>query len=123
MSFNKVLVTIGSLLIFITSFLHISATDLASQAATAIQSPFFSAAVKPLWITFTSHLIVFSIIAIIIGFKGSPTMQRLLILIGITPIIDAAMMFYYIGPFLPELMLVAAGMLLITAGLLKPKTK
>ncbi|MFH1177201.1 MAG: hypothetical protein V1750_07320 [Acidobacteriota bacterium] len=92
-----------------------------NSVSTAIQAsgakPFLVAAVKALWLMFSAHLILLSIVVILAS--GMPRARLVLLACAVIPAVDSVLLFHFAGLFVGTVSLAVAAILLVLGGLIQ----
>ena len=107
-------VWIGAALLTVTALFHLTGYFgiPAPNPASGLAS-FFEAALRPLWLLASLHWFLTAMICVLV-IKAEPRIARATLL-GCAAIVlaDAALLYYFIGPFIGEAVLAAAALLLM----------
>jgi hypothetical protein len=112
---NKpVAVWIGAALLTITALFHFTGYfQIPDTSPSAGSARFFDAALRPLWLFASLHWLLTAAVCVLVV-KAEPRVARS-ILVGCAAIVllDALLLYLFIGPFIGEAMLAAAALLMI----------
>jgi hypothetical protein len=115
-----VLVLSGALLLIITAGLHLFGGYpyvLQALAGSGIK-PTNAAVFKAMWVLFSSHLIIVSGVLILCSLRGGRLAGPVIILCGLIPVVDAAVLAWFVGSFVGNKLLAASGMSVLLGGVL-----
>lgn len=114
------LIVAGSAILFLTALLHGSGyTKLSAEIAQSNASPLVVSAFKALWLVFSAHLIVLSLIFVAASrIPGGKT----IVLIGLLiPAFDVVLLSHFMGlAFIGTIAVALAGVLILAGGLMLP---
>lgn len=114
------LIIAASVILFATALFHASGYNSVARAIEASNAkPFLISAVKGLWLMFSIHLIILSLVLIALS-RGLQA-KRLVLLCALFPAADTAILLVFAGVFAGTIMLAVASLLLIAGGLLLPQ--
>jgi hypothetical protein len=120
-SVARIATWLGSALLAATAAFHASGLpDIRTAAAAARYEGMLGMAIEPLWLFPSLHWAVLALIAL--ALPGGRSASLALLLIGLLLVADAALLFFYLGPFVGEAMLAGAGSCFVAAALLRRKT-
>jgi hypothetical protein len=115
MKLGRLLILLGSIVMFVGALLHIVGGSLGvfPVLAKAGIEPRIAAAIKCVWLVVSAHGLLLSPALVWLSRRqGTRSLLRYLALI---PLVDAVLMFYFVG-FFPGFYLVAASALLLLTG-------
>ena len=118
MTLPKVLAAIGALILLFTAYMHMGGAEGAKIATSLSKSDFFKKAVPAVWIMPSVHMTFIAFLSFGLSFYRSKAGAVILIAFGLLTLVDAAIVFGAVGPFIGAYMLAAAGLLILTSGIL-----
>ena len=121
MKLARVLVLLGSIVMFVGALLHILGGSLGvfPVLAKAGVDPRVAGAVKCVWLVVSAHGVLLAPALVWISRRqGTNSLLRYLALI---PLVDAALMFHFVGPFAGLYLVSASALLLLTGAWLMPR--
>ncbi|WP_420608258.1 hypothetical protein [Novosphingopyxis sp.] len=107
-------VWLGSALLTITALFHFTGYFEIPAPQPGLGSPsFFDATLKPLWIFASLHWLLTAAICLLIA-RGEPSVAQIILLVcaGVL-ILDAILLYIFIGPFIGEALLTAAALMFV----------
>lgn len=111
----------GAVLLIAAAAFHATGAPMATAAATQLDNPFMQAALGPIWLFASNHWTLMALIAILVTIGDHGPLRRAVHgVIGISVIIDAAMMVAPLPGFIGLYVLAAAGLSLIVGALAAP---
>lgn len=111
----------GSLMLAATAAFHGSGfPGVTEAAAKSGLNPQLQAALAPLWIFPSVHWVFVAIVAGIAAATGGANQRLVLILCAAVVAIDAALLYFHLGPFPGEAMLAFAAIMFLIAALRRP---
>ncbi len=120
MKMARWLIVAGSVILFGTALFHASGYNGVARAIEASGAkPFLVSAVKGLWLMFSAHLIILSLI--IVAASRSSHARWLVLLCAVMPVADALLLLRFAGVFAGTILIAVAAMLFIAGGLLLPR--
>jgi hypothetical protein len=121
MSLPRWLVLLGSLVLLAAGLLHIIGgfMVLIPALVKAGIDPELIRAVKCVWLVFTVELVILA--PAFVWLSGRPAGRSLLLYLALIPLIDAALMYYFVGPFIGSNMVAGGTLLLLIGAWLLPR--
>lgn len=114
------LIIASSVILFVTALFHGSGYGGVAKAIEASDAdPFLISAVKGLWLMFSIHLIILSLVFIAVS--RSLQAKRLVLLCALFPAADTVLLLIFVGVFAGTIMLAVASLLVIAGALLLPQ--
>ncbi len=112
----------GGMALIAGALFHASGLPMADAAAQEVRSPFMQTALRPLWLFPSNHWGFYGVLVLISGWASS--IGRIVTaVIGLSVLIDAAMMAVSLPGFIGGYILAAAGLLTITASIIRPRQR
>ncbi len=106
---------IAALLLFFGAIFHLSAVPMLVQEITTIQSAFLKSTFLPIWIMPSQHWITYAVLILILHKNTNKFAKRVLWFIVFSLFFDAAIIFYKLGFFIGnQILLFAAFLTLIS---------
>jgi hypothetical protein len=114
------LIIAGSVILFVTALLHGSGyPKLGAEMASSNARPLLVSAFKALWLVFSAHLIVLSLI--FVTASRIPGGKRIVLIGLLIPAFDVVLLFHFLGLlFIGTISVALAGVLLLAGGLMLP---
>ncbi|NNE56639.1 MAG: hypothetical protein HKN36_00900 [Hellea sp.] len=112
----QILTGIASLILLVIASMHYGGLSSLKDAIGVIDSAFFKGAIPGVWIMPSIHMIFIACLAFGLSFYKSRACAAMLIAFGAWCLVDAAIIFIHVGPFVPVYMLGVAGLCLLAAG-------
>lgn len=97
-----------------TGFPAIPASPPITDAAT-----FYQAALRPLWLFASLHWLLIAMVCVLVTRSSTGAARTILLCCGFTVLIEAAVLYWFIGPFIGVWLLAAAGVAITIAALVK----
>jgi hypothetical protein len=123
MKFARLLILLGSIVMFVGALLHIVGGSLGvfPVLVKAGVDPRVAGAVKCVWVVVSAHGVLLAPALVWISRRqGTSSLLRYLALI---PLVDAVLMFHYVGPFAGLYLVSASALLLLTGAWLMPRNQ
>jgi len=115
------LIIAGSIILFGTAFLHASGySGVANAIAATGAKPFLVSAVKGLWLMFSAHLIILSLVFVVAS--RSPGGKWVVLACALMPVFDTVLLLGFVGIFPGSILLAIAAMLFLIGGLFFPRS-
>ena len=115
----RCLILAGSIVLFVNGLAHlIGYSHVTPILVKSGLPPAIASAIKALWLTYTIHLVLLSII--IVWISRLPRTRPLLFFLALFPLTDALLMFRFIGPFIGLYGVSVAALLLLIGAWLLP---
>lgn len=120
MSLARWLVLIASIVLFAAGLLHVIGYlyGLGPALVKSGIDPRVLGAVKCVWFVFTVELVILS--PAFVWISRLPGMRLLLLFLALIPVIDAILMYYFVGAFIGSNMVAAGSVLLVIGAWLLP---
>jgi len=115
---SKFLIAIGAFFLIFSGFVHLyfGYTSMSTELSRMEAPIFTSNIIKAVWIIFSSHLFLVSVL-LFLGLVGSySNVSFIAILCGLIPILDGAILTYFAGPW--NLLWALPGVLVLLGGIL-----
>jgi hypothetical protein len=113
------LVVAGSLILAATALFHATGyRDVTGAIQASGAPPFLVSAVKALWLMFSVHLLVLSLV--FLAASRIPGGRRVVLLAAMIPLADTALLLRFAGVFVGTISLALATMLFLLGGVLLP---
>jgi hypothetical protein len=114
------LIVAGSVILFLTALLHGSGyKQLSAMIAGSNAAPLVISAFKALWLVFSAHLIVLSLI--FVAASRTPGGKRIVLIGVLIPVFDVVLLSHFMGlVFFGTIAVALAGVLLLAGGLMLP---
>ena len=114
------LIIAASVILFATALLHGSGyTKLSAEIARSNATPLVVSAFKALWLVFSAHLIVLSLI--FVTASRNPGWRRIVLIGLLIPALDVVLLSHFLGLlFIGTIAVALAGVLLLAGGLMLP---
>jgi len=113
------LIIAASVILFVTALLHGSGyPKMSAEMAGSNARPVVASAFKALWLVFSAHLIVLSLI--FVAASRIPGGKRIVLIGLLIPAFDVALLFHFLGLFVGTIAVALAGVLLLAGGLMLP---
>ncbi len=120
MKMARWLIVAGSVILFGTALFHASGYNGVANAIEASNArPFLASAVKGLWLMFSAHLIILSLI--IVAASRSAHARPLVLLCALMPVFDTLLLLRFAGVFAGTILIAIASTLFIVGGCLLPR--
>ncbi len=114
------LIAAGSLILFCTALLHGSGyPKLSAAIESSGANPIVVGAFKALWLMFSAHAIVLSVVFVVAS--RTPGGKRLVLLCLLIPAFDLVLLFHFLGMFIGTISVAVATLLFLVGGLLLPQ--
>jgi len=114
----KVLAALGALILLFGSWYHSDALTQVKSAIAPMDDGFLKDALPGMWVIPSIHWIFIAFLSFGLSFYKSRACAAILIAFGVWLLIDAAIVYRYVGAFAGVYMLVVTGLLILTSGLL-----
>ena len=116
------LILLGSIILFCAGCMHvIGYSFLIPVLAKAGLDPKILGALKAVWLVFSVELLVLS--PAFVWISRRPGARSLLLFLSLIPVIDAVLMYYFVGPFIGDYLVTAGAVLLVAGAWLLPRTE
>ncbi len=113
------LIMAASVILFATALLHGSGyPKLSAEIARSNARPLVVSTFKALWLLFSAHLIVLSLI--FVAASRIPGGKRIVLIGLLIPTFDVVLLFHFLGLFVGTIAVALAGVLLLAGGLMLP---
>ena len=113
------LIIAASVILFATALLHgWGYPKLSAEIAGSNARPLVVSAFKALWLVFSAHLIVLSLI--FVAASRIPGGKRIVLVGLLIPAFDVVLLFHFLGLFVGTIAVSLAGVLLLAGGLMLP---
>ena len=120
MTLPRWLILLASIILFGGGLLHlIGYKFLIPALVNAGVDPKLLGAVKATWLAFSVHFWFLS--PALVWISRRPAARSLLLYLALIPLIDAALMYYYVGPFIGAYIVSAGAILLLIGAWLLPR--
>lgn len=107
-------VWIGAALLTITALFHFTAYfEIPAPRVGAGAPGFFDAALRPLWLFASLHWLLTAAVCVLVTKAEQHIARPILLACAAIVIVDAALLYRFIGPFVGEVILVAAALLMV----------
>ena len=114
----KLFAAIGALILLVGSWIHSDALAQARMSIAVMDDGFFRDAMPAMWVMPSIHWIFIACLAFGLSFYKSRAGSVILIAFGVWLLVDAALVYRYVGAFMGVFMLGAAGLFILTSGLM-----
>ncbi len=114
----KLFAALGGLILLFGSWFHSDALSQVRAAIAPMDDGFFRDALPAMWVMPSIHWIFIACLSFGLSFYKSRAGSVILIAFGVWLLMDAALVFRYVGAFAGVYMLIASGLLILTSGLL-----
>jgi len=115
------LIIAGSIMLFCTAFLHASGySGVANAIAATGAKPFLVSAVKGLWLMFSAHLIILSLVFVVASRNSGG--KWTVLACTLMPVFDTLLLLRFVGVFPGSILLAIATVLFLIGGLLFPRS-
>jgi len=115
------LIIAGSIILFCTALLHASGySGVANAIAATGAKPFLVSAVKGLWLMFSAHLIILSLVFVVASRSSGG--KWVVLVCALMPVFDALLLLRFVGIFPGSILIAAAAILFLIGGLLFPRS-
>jgi hypothetical protein len=113
------LIIAASVILFATALLHgWGYPKLSAEMAGSNARPLVVSAFRALWLVFSAHLIVLSLI--FVAASRIPGGKRIVLIGLLIPAFDVVLLFHFLGLFVGTIAVALAGVLLLAGGLMLP---
>ena len=120
MTLPRWLILLASIILFGGGLLHLIGYKFAIPAlVNAGVDPKFLGAVKAVWLAFSVQFWFLS--PAVVWISRRPAARSLLLYLALIPVIDAALMYYYVGPFIGAYIVSVGAILLLLGAWLLPR--
>ena len=116
------LLLFSAALLAFSALMHTRAFGKAAVAASAL-AEFYGNALKALWLIDSATMLVLAVLFTVAAFKPAAVSGLGLMLLAVIPAATAALLYTFIGSFLPAHILLATALMIATAGLLRTADK
>jgi len=115
------LIITGSIILFGTALFHASGYGgVANAIAASAAQPFLVSAVKGLWLMFSSHLIILSLVFVVASRSSSG--KWVVLACALMPAVDTLLLLRFVGIFPGSILIATATILFLIGGLLFPRS-
>ena len=119
MRVGRWLILAGSVVLFATAVLHGSGFGhVSGMIAKSGLSPLGADAFKALWLMFSIHLAILSVVFVVAS--RTHAARRLVLLCALIPVADTVLMLHFLGVFVGTISILSAAVLFLIGGLLLP---
>jgi hypothetical protein len=112
----------SSALLVLSAVMHTRAFGKAAVAASSL-AEFYGNALKALWLIDSATMLVLAVLFTVAAVKPAAVSGLGLIMLAVIPAATAALLYTFIGSFLPAHILLATALMIVTAGLLRTADK
>ncbi len=114
------LILLASIALFCAGCMHVVAYSfLTPVLAKAGLDPKILGALKAVWLVFSVELMVLA--PAFVWISRRPGARSLLLFLSLIPVIDAVLMYYFVGPFIGDYLVTAGAVLLVAGAWLLPR--
>ena len=99
----------GSALLTFGALFHFSGVFAIPSSDPGGGMGFFETALRPLWLFASLHWLLIALICVIASRSGGPTARAILLCCAAAVLADATLLYWFIGPFIGEIILAATG--------------
>jgi len=115
------LIITGSIILFGTALFHASGYGgVANAIAASAAQPFLVSAVKGLWLMFSSHLIILSLVFVVASRSASG--KWVVLACTLMPAFDTLLLLHFVGIFPGSILIATATIFFLIGGLLFPRS-
>jgi hypothetical protein len=113
------LIIAASVILFATALLHgWGYPKVSAEIAGSNARPLLVSAFKALWLVYSAHLIVLSLI--FVAASRTPGGKRIVLIGLLIPALEVVLLFHFLGLFVGTIAVALAGVLLLAGGLMLP---
>jgi hypothetical protein len=114
------LILLASIVLFCAGCMHvIGYSFLIPVLVKAGLDPKILGAVKAVWLVFSVELVLLA--PAFVWLSRRPGARSLLLFLALIPVIDAVLMYYFVGPFIGDYLVTAGAVLLVAGAWLLPR--
>jgi uncharacterized membrane protein len=121
---GRTLLAFSAILLAVGAWIHTSAFNKVSAAvAKSDLDAFLAKGLKVLWLQDSTIAIVLAIVFAIVAIQPFVASKIVIVLLGLVPVVTAALAYHFIGNFVAGHIFLTAGLAAILGGLLCPRRK